>query len=99
MKAKPITKSSDIPKSYFLNFHKKIVRDCKRDLKTMTPDDPAYRIVNNNMIASQNWVKFLSNPDVPELNDPKFKTKMKKLDKPKDWDEKPAKKAKKKVAA
>jgi len=62
-----------------MGFYKKLARDCRRDLKTLKPSRER-EIVEGNLRTAEMWIKFLSDPDVPELSDPKFKSKMRKLE-------------------
>lgn len=66
-------------KSDVAGFHKKLAADCRRDLKTLKPGRER-EIVESNLRTAEMWIKFLSNPDVPEMGDPKFNQKMKKLE-------------------
>ena len=63
-----------------LTFYEKLKRDCERDLKTIKAGTPEYEIVEGNLRKAETWIAFLSDPDVPDFNDPKFKSKMKKLE-------------------
>ena len=67
-------------KSSVLSFHKQFARDCRRDLKTLKPGRER-EIVEGNLRKAETWIEFLSNPEVPDMGDPKFKSKMKKLEK------------------
>lgn len=69
-----------VTKNSMLAFYKKLRRDCKRDLKTLQKGTKVYEVVEGNLMKAETWIAFLSDPDVPELDDPKFKSKMKKLD-------------------
>jgi hypothetical protein len=66
-------------KAEVLKFHKKLASDCRRDLKTLAPGRER-EIVEGNLRTAEMWIKFLSDPDVPDFGDPKFKSKMKKLE-------------------
>jgi hypothetical protein len=70
----------NISKASLLPFYEKLAKDCRKDLKTLEPGRER-EIVGGNLRMAENWIKFLNDPDVPEQNDPKFKQKMKKLEK------------------
>jgi len=69
-----------ITKASLLPFYTKLAADCRRDLKTLKADHPARPAIEGNLRMADTWIKFLSDPDVPEQNDPKFKQKMRKLE-------------------
>ena len=68
-----------VTKEQILKFHRKLRRDCKRDLKTLQKGTPVYGCVEGNLRKAESWIRFLSDPEVPELGDLRFKSKMKKL--------------------
>jgi len=68
----------NVTKASLLPFYKTLARDCRRDLKTLVPGRER-EIVEGNLHKADVWIKFLSDADVPEMGDPDFKQKMKKL--------------------
>jgi hypothetical protein len=68
-----------ITKVSMIREYKKVVRECKAELKNCSPDDLGIPAIQGNMAAAEHWIKFLSDPDVPEQGDPEFDAKMAKL--------------------